>query len=65
MSCYTKVDSAGDYVFKDVAPGKYILVAVIENQQLKLHLKPQFIEIEVTKDTLEVKQDFKVRENLI
>lgn len=46
-------------MFRDVRPGKYMLVAVI-SQNLKLNIKPQFIEIEVVKDTLELKQEFKV-----
>ncbi|XP_073846910.1 BOS complex subunit NOMO1 [Musca autumnalis] len=59
VSCYAQVDTAGNYIFKDVRPGKYILLPVV-NQNLKLNIKPQFIEIEVTKDTLELKQEFKI-----
>uniref|UniRef100_A0A1I8P9T7 Uncharacterized protein n=1 Tax=Stomoxys calcitrans TaxID=35570 RepID=A0A1I8P9T7_STOCA len=58
-SCYTEVDAAGSYTFKDVRPGQYLLLPVIK-ENLKLNIKPQFIEIEVAKDTLEVKQEFKI-----
>lgn len=47
-------------MFKDVAPGKYLVQPVIEDANLKLNLKPLHVEFEVSKDTLELKQEFKV-----
>ncbi|KAM7342613.1 BOS complex subunit NOMO1 [Cochliomyia hominivorax] len=57
-SCYAQVDKNGYYVFKDVAPGKYLVKPVIENYNLKLNIQPSYLEFEVTKDTFELKQDF-------
>ncbi|XP_037806590.1 nodal modulator 1 isoform X2 [Lucilia sericata] len=59
-ACYALVDKNGDYIFKDVAPGKYLLQPVIEDVNLKLNLKPSYVEFEVTKDTLDLKQEFKI-----
>lgn len=59
-SCYAQVDKNGDYIFKNVAPGKYLVQPVIEDSKLKLNIKPSYFEFEVTKDTLELKEEFKV-----
>lgn len=58
-ACYVQVEK-GEYSFKDVPTGKYLLQAVNENQNLKLHLTPKFLEIEVSKDTLQLKEEFKI-----
>lgn len=50
----------GEYSFKDVPTGKYLLQAVNENSNLKLHLTPKFVEVEVGKDTLQLKEEFKI-----
>lgn len=58
--CYAQVDKSGDYNFKDVSPGKYLVQTVVENKNLKLHISPEFLEFEVGKDTLALKDAFKV-----
>jgi len=50
----------GEYSFKDVPTGKYLLQAVNENSNLKLHLTPKFVEVEVGKDTFQLKEEFKI-----
>ncbi|XP_030379787.1 nodal modulator 3 [Scaptodrosophila lebanonensis] len=59
-SCYTLVEKSGEYNFKNVPMGKYLLQAVNENSNLKLHLSPEYIEVEVGKDTLELKEQFRI-----
>lgn len=58
-ACYVQVEK-GEYSFKDVPTGKYLIQAINENQNLKLHLTPKFLEIEVGKDTLQLKEEFKI-----
>ncbi|XP_023031722.1 nodal modulator 3 [Drosophila willistoni] len=57
-SCYTLVEKSGEYSFKNVPTGKYLLQAINENSKLKLHLSPDFIELEVARDTLQLKEEF-------
>lgn len=59
-SCYATIGNNGGYMFKNVAPGNYIVLPVVEDKNLKLNIKPTYIEIDVSKDTLELKQEFKV-----
>ncbi|XP_034651028.1 nodal modulator 3 [Drosophila subobscura] len=59
-SCYTLIDKSGEYTFRDVPSGKYLLQAINENSKLKLHLSPEFLELEVGKDTLQLKEEFKI-----
>ncbi|EDW32208.1 GL10556 [Drosophila persimilis] len=59
-SCYTLIDKSGEYTFKNVPSGKYLLQAINENTKLKLHLNPDFLEVEVGKDTLQLKEEFKI-----
>ncbi|EDW08984.1 nodal modulator 3 [Drosophila mojavensis] len=58
-ACYSLVEK-GEYSFKDVPTGKYLLQAVNENQNLKLHLTPSFLEVDLGKDTLQIKEEFKI-----
>lgn len=58
--CYAKVDKNGEYLFKGVAPGKYLAKAITENKNLKLHINPDELEIEVVKDTLMVEKTFEI-----
>ncbi|XP_034104568.1 nodal modulator 3 [Drosophila albomicans] len=59
-SCYVPLSEKGEYNFKNVPTGKYLLQAVNENKNLKLHLTPKFLEVEVGKDTLQLKDEFKI-----
>ncbi|ALC41537.1 CG1371 [Drosophila busckii] len=58
-ACYVLAEQ-GLYSFKNVPTGKYLLLAVNENKELKLHLTPAFVEIEVGKDTLQLQDEFKI-----
>ncbi|KAH8394787.1 hypothetical protein KR222_006026 [Zaprionus bogoriensis] len=58
-ACYVPLEK-GEYSFKDVPTGKYLLQAVNENRQLKLHLTPSTLEIELGKDTLQLKEEFRI-----
>ncbi|EDW02305.1 GH19965 [Drosophila grimshawi] len=58
-ACYAVVEK-GEYSFKDVPTGKYFLLAINENQSLKLHMTPTFLEVEVGKDTLQLKEEFRI-----
>ncbi|EDW61622.1 BOS complex subunit NOMO1 [Drosophila virilis] len=58
-ACYVLAEK-GEYSFKDVPTGKYLLQAVNENQNLKLHLTPKFLEVELGKDTLQLKEQFSI-----
>ncbi|XP_055839331.1 BOS complex subunit NOMO1 [Episyrphus balteatus] len=58
--CYTQVEKNGEYLFKGVAPGKYLVKTVVENKNLKLHINPDQLEIEVVKDTLVMKNGFQI-----
>ncbi|XP_067633039.1 BOS complex subunit NOMO1 [Eurosta solidaginis] len=59
-ACQTLVDKSGNYVFKGVPPGKYLIQPIIENFEQKLHITPAYLELEVKKDTLELKDVFKI-----
>ncbi|KAH8331796.1 hypothetical protein KR074_012191 [Drosophila pseudoananassae] len=59
-SCFTQLDKSGEYIFKNVPSGKYLLKAINLDSKLKLHLSPEFLELEVGKDTLLLKDEFKI-----
>lgn len=58
--CQTSVDKKGNYIFKGVPPGKYLVQPIVENSTHKLHITPMVIELEVDKDTLLIKDEFKI-----
>uniref|UniRef100_A0A034WVQ7 Nodal modulator 1 n=8 Tax=Bactrocera TaxID=47832 RepID=A0A034WVQ7_BACDO len=59
-SCQTSVDRKGNYIFKGVPPGKYLVQPIMEDSKNKLHITPIFIELEVEKDTLFIRDEFKI-----
>lgn len=59
-SCQTSVDKKGNFIFKGVPPGKYLVQPIVENSTRKLHITPMIIELEVEKDTLFIRDEFKV-----
>ncbi|EDW47202.1 nodal modulator 3 [Drosophila sechellia] len=59
-SCFSQLDKSGEYIFKNVPSGKYLLQAINLDSKLKLHLSPELLELEVGKDTLQVKDEFKI-----
>ncbi|KAH8269451.1 hypothetical protein KR018_003390 [Drosophila ironensis] len=59
-SCFAQLDKSGEYIFKNVPSGKYLVKAVNLDAKLKLHLSPEFLELEVGKDTLQLKDEFKI-----
>ncbi|XP_033153069.1 nodal modulator 3 [Drosophila mauritiana] len=59
-SCFSQLDKSGEYIFKNVPSGKYLLQAINLDSKLKLHLSPERLELEVGKDTLQVKDEFKI-----
>ncbi|XP_054737233.1 BOS complex subunit NOMO1 [Anastrepha obliqua] len=58
--CYTLVDKIGNYVFKGVPPGRYLVQPIIENPKYKLHITPAFLELDVKKDNVELNNEFKI-----
>ena len=59
--CYTTTSKTnGEYVFNAVSPGKYMIAPYYDNKNIKFHIKPEFIEIEVLKDGLKVEENFEV-----
>ncbi|XP_037715151.1 nodal modulator 3 [Drosophila subpulchrella] len=59
-SCFSQLDKSGEYNFKNVPSGKYLLKAINLDSKLKLHLSPESLELEVGKDTLQLKEEFKI-----
>nr|NP_610551.1 uncharacterized protein Dmel_CG1371 [Drosophila melanogaster]AAF58849.1 uncharacterized protein Dmel_CG1371 [Drosophila melanogaster]AOQ13933.1 CG1371-PA [synthetic construct] len=59
-SCFSQLDKSGEYIFKNVPSGKYLLQAINLDSKLKLHLSPELLELEVGKDTLQIKDEFKI-----
>ncbi|XP_036332168.1 nodal modulator 1 isoform X1 [Rhagoletis pomonella] len=59
-ACHTLVDKKGDYVFKGVPPGKYLVQPHVENRGNKLHIAPKYLELDVKKDTLILKDAFRI-----
>lgn len=59
-TCYSQIDKKGSYSFKAVAPGKYLIRPVIEDKNVKIHIAPKDIEIEVTKDVLQISEVFEI-----
>ncbi|KAH8252554.1 hypothetical protein KR032_000575 [Drosophila birchii] len=60
-ACSSQLDGkTGEYNFKNVPSGKYLLIAINLDAKLKLHLSPDFLELEVGKDTLQLKEEFKI-----
>lgn len=57
-TCYSQIDKKGKFGFKAVAPGKYLIRPVVENKNMKIHIEPQSIEIEVNKDVLQMSDAF-------
>ncbi|XP_037945256.1 nodal modulator 1 [Teleopsis dalmanni] len=58
--CLAKVEASGEYKFIGVPPGKYLVQPVLSNLNLKLHIKPNILEFEVLKDSLEIKEHFEI-----
>ena len=59
-ACYLPVDINGDCTFEGVPPGNYLMQPIVENADLTVHIAPHFIEFEVLKDTLQIRDEFKV-----
>lgn len=59
-TCYSQIDRKGGYSFKAVAPGKYLIRPVVEDKNIKIHIVPQTIEVEVTKDVLQISETFEI-----
>uniref|UniRef100_A0A1B0A9B7 SD-repeat containing protein B domain-containing protein n=1 Tax=Glossina pallidipes TaxID=7398 RepID=A0A1B0A9B7_GLOPL len=57
---FAEVSSSGDYLFSNVAPGKYLLMPLQLNSNLKLHWEPRYYEFQVNKDYVEIKTAFKI-----
>lgn len=59
--CYvTSNTNSGDYVFQSVSPGKYLIKPYFQNKDIKFHIQPEEIEIEVIKDSVLIKENFEV-----
>lgn len=59
--CYVTSDSnSGDYIFQSVSPGKYLIRPYFQNKDIKFHIQPEEIEIEVVKDSFLIKENFEV-----
>jgi protocatechuate 3,4-dioxygenase beta subunit len=59
--CYTTTSKAnGEYIFNAVSPGKYLIAPYFENKNIKFHIRPEFVEIELGRDTLKVPENFEV-----
>lgn len=60
-SCVARLDANGNYVVKGVPSGKYLLRAVVAKKStVRLHIQPEFVEIDVLKDILEIRDSFEV-----
>lgn len=58
--CLTTSGADGTYTFQGLAPGKYLIKSFIDNTSLKFNIEPKEIEVEVVRDTLQVKAAFDV-----
>uniref|UniRef100_U5EYY7 Putative metalloproteinase-related collagenase pm5 n=1 Tax=Corethrella appendiculata TaxID=1370023 RepID=U5EYY7_9DIPT len=59
--CYTTTNKPnGEYIFENISSGKYLIVPYFENKNIKFHIEPKFLEVEVLKDTLTVPNSFDV-----
>lgn len=59
--CYvTSNSNSGEYIFQAVSPGKYLIKPYFQNKDIKFHIQPEEIEIEVVKDSFLIKENFEV-----
>lgn len=58
--CSTTSGADGSYVFRGLAPGKYLVKAFFENPALKFNIEPREMEVEVVKDTVQMPAHFDV-----
>uniref|UniRef100_A0A336LL39 CSON013705 protein n=1 Tax=Culicoides sonorensis TaxID=179676 RepID=A0A336LL39_CULSO len=58
--CYTTSNQKGEYTFSNVNPGGYLIQPFIESSAHKVHIAPEYTEIQVVKDTLHVSDIFEV-----
>lgn len=55
------IDSNGNFVFNAIPSGKYLLRAVVgQKSSVRLHIQPEFVEIDVLKESLELRDSFEV-----
>lgn len=60
-SCSAKIDSNGNFVFNAIPTGKYLLRAVVaQKSSVRLHIQPEFVEIDVLKESVELRDSFEV-----
>lgn len=59
-ACVANIDVHGNFVFTAIPSGKYLLRAVAQQSTVRLHIQPEFVEIEVLKESLELRDSFEV-----
>lgn len=59
-SCLASVDRTGHFVFNAIPTGKYLLQAVTQKSKVRLHIQPEFVEVEVLKESRELRDSFEV-----
>lgn len=59
-ACIVDPSKTGEFEFKGIPSGKYIIRPYIQNKNVQLHIQPEFIEFEVLKDTLIISNEFSV-----
>lgn len=58
--CVIVPNASGQFVFNSISPGQYLIRPNIQNKNIHFHIQPEFIEFEVTKDAVELKQTFEI-----
>lgn len=58
--CFSEIDRNGEFLFRAVAPGKYLIRPAFDNKNLKLHIQPESFEFQVVRDTVILKDSFEV-----
>lgn len=58
--CFVESQKNGNFIFNGVSSGRYLLKPLVLNKNVRLHIQPEFLEIDVQKESVVVRNSFEV-----
>ncbi|CRK90119.1 CLUMA_CG003837, isoform A [Clunio marinus] len=58
--CFTSAVNNGEFVFHNLANGRYLIVPHVDKNDIELHLSPSSIKAEIKRDNYETKESFEI-----